>query len=387
MASGDQSTAKIRVALAITELEVGGAERCLVSLAKGLKGGRFEPAVYSLAPRPQPGRDGLVQELEDGQIPAHFIGVRSKTQFWSAVRGLRNHLRRQSPHLLQSFLFHANVTSCLAGKLAGVPIIVTGVRVADPSRCRHFLERRFANRAEKIVCVSDSVQEFCRVEAGLPPEKLIAISNGIDVRQYPAQSVEDLAQFGIPASASVVGYVGRLDVQKGLDWLLDVAPKILDQLDHFHFLFVGDGPLRSRLVEQARRLGIEGRVHFAGWRADVPRILAACSLIVLPSRWEGMPNILLEAMASNRPVVASRAHGVTEILGPSAAEQCVDFGDSDALLAMVVRICQDKQLAARLGQDNRNRVADHFSLAKMLSAYVTLYDSLLALKTGPKKSG
>ena len=123
----------------------------------------------------------------------------------------------------------------------------------------------------------------------------------------------------------MVTFVGRLEKQKGVNWLIESAPLWLAELPDCHLLLVGDGPMRATLESAAAASGLGERIHFAGWRADVPEILAASDLLVLPSAWEGMPNVVLEAMASRRPVVATDVEGVRELLGPGADLQTVPY--------------------------------------------------------------
>ncbi|MCY2991942.1 MAG: glycosyltransferase [Planctomycetota bacterium] len=363
---------RIRVALVITELNVGGAERCLVNLATGLDRTRFEPAVYSLAPRPAADRDGLVRSLDAVGVPVQFLGVTSVRQAFSATRRLRMLWGQQQPHLVQSFLFHANVVATLAAQTLPGICIVTGIRVADPTRWRQWLERWISRRVQRIVCVSRSVADFCQ-QAGLPAEKLVVVSNGIETSAYPASGPASLSALGIKPDRQIIACVARLHPQKGVDWLLSFSRRWLDQLPHHDLLLVGDGPQRQALQQMAVSLGIDARVHFTGWRPDVPQILAASALLVLPSRWEGMPNVMLEAMATALPIVAVRTQGVDELLGPLAEPQSVALGDRDGFVAKLVRVGQDAAEAAELGRRNRERVIQHFSLSAMVAAYERLY--------------
>jgi glycosyltransferase involved in cell wall biosynthesis len=141
-------------------------------------------------------------------------------------------------------------------------------------------------------------------------------------------------------------------------------------------VFVGEGPLRQRLEMACQDTGIAGRVHFLGWRPNVAEILAASSLLVLPSAWEGMPNVVLEAMASRRPVVAAQAEGVGELLGPAAATPTVPFGDSQTLSDTIVSVMRDSTLAERLAAANRCRAEQEFGIDRMVSAYENLWESL-----------
>ncbi len=136
------------------------------------------------------------------------------------------------------------------------------------------------------------------------------------------------------------------------------------------------GPLQGRLESVCRSAGIAERVHFSGWRGDVPEILAASDLLVLPSAWEGMPNVVLEAMASRRPVVATDVEGVRDLLGPSAARQLVRYGDTQALINKIVGLASDPAMAAAVGQQNRRRVEEQFPISRTISAYEDLWASL-----------
>jgi glycosyltransferase involved in cell wall biosynthesis len=368
---------KIQVALVITELEVGGAERCLVQVACGLDRERFAPVVYSLAARPPDSRSSLVRQLEDAGIPVRFVGVRAAWQLGTAVKRLRSMLAEQQPHVVQTFLFHANVVGTLAMRGLPAPRLVHGMRVADPSWFRQAVERRSTARADKVVCVSRSVSEFCATRLCVPAEKLVVIPNGIDAEAYVGLPPADLRQFGLPPGRRAIVFVGRLHPQKGLDWFLSFAPQMFEQLPDHDLLMVGNGPERGRLEAIVRSKGLGGRVHWAGWSPHVAEILLASDLLVLPSRWEGMPNVLLEGMAAGLPLVSTRAHGVEELLGPLADRQCADFGDVEAFLSRLRQLAADRQAAAELGRKNRERVERFFSRQAMLQAYEQVYASLV----------
>jgi glycosyltransferase involved in cell wall biosynthesis len=363
----------MRIALVITELEPGGAERCLVNLAIGLIPSGFETAVVSLAPRPAADRDALVRRLEEASVPVQFLDARSIWQAPATIRRLRRLLADVRPDVVQSFLFHANVlgSRALGGKER--PMLITGVRVADPARWRQRLEAWTSRRADRVVCVSRAVADFCGAQAGFPRDKLQVIPNGIDLACYPPGRRLSPGQVGLPDDRRVLLFVGRLHPQKAVDWLIGLAPRILDRLPCHDLVLAGDGPQRLELERLAARSEVAERVRFLGHRADVPDLLAAADLLVLPSRWEGMPNVVLEAMASALPVVATKAAGVVELLGPLVDRQTVEIGDGEALTEAIIQIAGQPALAAELGQANRQRVAEHFSLERMIQAYAELY--------------
>lgn len=375
MVSEPPQAESVSLALAITELAVAGAERCLVNLAVGLKDRRFSPVVYSLASRPPTGQSALVDELEDSGIPTHFLGVRHPWQSIAAVRRLRALLMSQSPRVFQTFLFHANVIGSLAVRPVRGCRIFAGLRVAEPAGWRWFLQRSLQNRIAKYVCVSEAVARYAESSAGLPNEKLAVIPNGIDVVKFSSAPASSLKELGIPPNRPVIVCVARLDRQKGIDRLLRLTPQLLTELPEHHLLLVGDGPESRGLQQQANSLNVAARIHFAGFQTDVPSILKASQLFVLPSRWEGMPNAMAEAMASGLPVVACEVEGVGELLGSLADEQSVRPQDDAEFVRKVVHLAGNPDRVALLGKQNQQRIREKFSLDAMITAYEQLYRS------------
>ena len=365
-----------RIALVTTELGVGGAEQCLTQIALRLPADRFQTSVISLAPPPAPPRDLLVRRLAEAGVETRFVGVSRRRQLWTALRTLESWFREERPDLVQSFLFHANVVCGHAVRRAGVRRWVTGWRVADPRLWRPRLERFLTRRADRVACVSQRVARQAQ-SVGVDSNRIVVIPNGVDVARFAAAAPVETSALGVAPGRKVLLSIGRLDLQKGFDWLLEQMPRLLSQLPDHDWVVVGEGPQRESLEQQAMKLGVARRVHWVGWQPDTARLLAAASLVLLPSRWEGMPNVLLEAMASGLEVVATRVEGVTELLGDEAEAQSAELGDEEGFAARVLERAGAPQ--GERGEANRRRVAAHFSLDGMIHAYARLYDELLAV--------
>lgn len=368
----------IRVAFCITELEPGGAERCLVELVTRLDRRQFAPVVYCLGPRPAGNPTSLVDKLEDAGVAVHCFGATRWTNLPWLARKLRRQIVADAPDIVQTFLFHANVLGAWAARRGGVKHLVTGVRVAERRATWHLALARWSDRwVDCHVCVSQSVRDFSIDGGRMPADKLVVIPNGVDVERFAAAKPASPASLGIAAGRRAIVSIGRLDEQKGFDWLLEVMPRVFAELADHDLVLVGDGPERAPLAALAERLGIAARVHFAGFRQDVPEILAAAELLVLASRWEGMPNAVLEAMAAGRPVVATDVAGVAETLGSSEEQVCPPH-DPREFADRVIAILRDDQLAARLGRQNQERARAQFTLPAMVEAYQRLYLALLS---------
>ena len=368
----------VRLALCITELEVGGAERCLAELALRLDPDRFAVIVYSLAARPANEERSLVPKLEAAGIEVHCLGGRGTFDAPAVAWTLARLLKRQRAEVVQTFLFHANLIGRFAALWAGAPYVVAGLRVAEKQKRWHLaLDRWTSRRVDRYVAVSQSVATFAQREAGLPAERIVVIPNGIDTQTVDAATPADLAGVGIRPGRRAVTYIGRLDPQKGLHELIAHANDWLARLPEHDLLLAGEGPQRAELEALTRQLGLGDRIRFAGWQSDVPAILRASEILILPSRWEGMPNALLEAMACRLPVVAMDVEGVGELLGPNRDEQTAPAGDMQVFSDKLVAIASSAELRARLGAENRRRVETSFTLDAMVAAYAALYDALV----------
>jgi glycosyltransferase involved in cell wall biosynthesis len=368
-----------RITLLITELEPGGAERQLVELATRLPSGEFEPNVLVLAPPPE--RRELVDRLQAAGIRLEFLGAVSKSQFPAIHHEVAQRLGRQKDSLLQCFLHHANVQGSYAAYKAGFRRVLTGIRVADRRFNRRLLARWTDRYVARHVCVSQAVAEFAAERMYLPRSKLITIPNGVDAGRFAGAIPLPREDLGVRSDSRVITSIGRLDRQKRLPWLFRQVRSIQRSIPDLEVVLVGEGPEEPVLRSLAASLGISRRIHFVGWRTDIPRVLAASDLLVLTSAWEGMPNVVLEAMAAGKPVVATEAEGVVEALGPLAQEpvfQSASLRAEEAFCEAVVRLLEDPELARRVGWANQARVREEFSFERMIERYCHLYREMLS---------
>lgn len=363
-----------RIALCITDLDVGGAERALVRLATGLDPVTWRVEVFNLS-----GPGVLSEELRDAGLPCHDLGGRSGRDFrvlWRLYRGLS----RFDPALVQSYLFHANLASRFAGLLAGVPVRISGLRVAERQSGWHTLLDRWTQSLVTMnVCVSEGVARFSTGEAGLSPAKLAVIHNGIDIESFSHVEPAERREFGIPEKAPVLLGVGRLHVQKGWTILLEAFEAVLANIPAAHLLIAGEGPERCQLEQWlAARPAVRANTHLLGRRGDIPRLLRMATTFVLSSQWEGMPNVVLEAMAADCPVVATAVEGVPELVTDGVTGLSVPPGDPGRVADAVTRMLLDPALRRGCASAARVRVATQFSWLDIVARYEALYRRLLA---------
>lgn len=368
----------IPITLAITDLDVGGAERALVALATGLDRRRWHPSVACL------GSDGaLAGPLRAAGIETVCLGV-SRRRPLHAIRRLTGAFHRFRPELVQSFLFHANVAGRLAAPMAGRPWVVGGLRVAEHQRRWHLaLDRLTTRLSAGEVCVSEGVLRFARDRGGIDPGRLTVIPNGVDPRPFDDAGPADRAALGVPPDATLALFVGRLDVQKGVPILLRAAAEVAKADPRWHLALVGDGPGRDSVTRAVASPGLRGRVHWLGRRDDVPALLKAADLLVLPSLWEGMPNVVLEAMAARRAVVATAVEGTEDLVVPGVTGWLVPPTDPQALAAALVEAASDRDRLGRFGEAGRARVEAHFTPGRVVDAYERLWAGLLGYESPP----
>ncbi len=381
----------MRIVFVITELFVGGAEKCLVEVALAMAAAGDEVRVVSLGSLPSGEQAALVDRLDRAQIPVHSLQADTVWDFPRTFRRLRDDLADRSPDLVQTFLHHANVLGMHAAASAGIASRVAGVRVAQPNFARSLLERRALRRAHSVVCVSRQVARFARNNLGCSPESTIVIPNGVDVDSFASAEPANWSQLGWPEDAQVCLFVGRLDRQKGIELLQRQIDHIAPHRSRRKLLLVGDGPLRSQVQTWCDQVGRD-RVQRLPWQSDVAQWLRACRLLVLPSHYEGMPNVVLEAMAAAKPVVCSLVEGSEELLSRSSEDQATEDratkdhasqdqgfapGDEAQMVRLIERFQSDEALCKVTGERNQELVRSDYSLTAMTQAYREHYRDLL----------
>jgi glycosyltransferase involved in cell wall biosynthesis len=369
----------MRIDLTITELDVGGAERCVTELACHLAKRGCQVRVIALGPPPPPSRQGLVRQLASHSIPIHFLHGRSSWQIAKVLFRWRQLVASDPPDVAQGFLFHANILGSLIYPRFRVPW-VGGVRVADPRRLRQRMEGWASRRMQRVVCVSQAVAAACRCYPSFAIDRIDVIPNGIALGPQvdKAHQMELRRSHRIPAESPLLLFVGRWETQKGFDILLHRLPNMLRHLPEHHAVLLGDGSGRVQWQSLQKRLDgeIGRRIHAIGF-VDRPRDwMATSQLLILPARYEGMPNAVMEAMAEGMAVAVTSVEGIGELLSHGRGEQTVASEDWDGWEQMVVRLANDPERCRILGNQNRQQIESHFQLSQQLDRYLDLYRQL-----------
>ena len=232
------------------------------------------------------------------------------------------------------------------------------------------------DHVDRVLCVSDGARQSFAAE-GVPADKLCAVPNGIpDPGPAPADGVR--AELGLGPDDALVLTVGRFTPQKAYDVWLDAVGPVLDAAPHARLVWVGDGPLWTEIRDEVERRGLGDRVRLVGRRGDVPRLMAAADLFVLPSRFEGLPLVVLEALAAGLPVVATRVVGSEEAVRDGETGRLVPPEDAASLADAVAGALADDDGRARWAGAARADFEARWTDARMADDTAAVYDDLLS---------
>ena len=376
-----ESPERIRVMFVIWSLQMGGAERVVAELARGLDRRRFEPLVCCLNFKGQ-----LAAELEAEGIPVFALDKRPKLDPRLLPRLVRL-MRRERVQVVHTHLWTSSFWGRIAGLVARAPALVVTEHNIDLWRRRwHLLaDRALANRTCHFIFVSREVERFYRDRLPLREGSFQVVHNGVAPwtrrdRPDPKGARERL---GLPAEGPVVGVVGRLEARKGHRYFLEALAQVRERDPRVTGLIVGEGREKDVVLAQREALGMTEGVRIVGFWPDLAEALDALDVFVLPSLMEGHPLAILEAMAAGRPVIATAVGGNAEAIQDGRSGLIVPPADPDALAGAILDLVADPERAARFGAAGLETFEQHFSLERSVRANEDVYMRCLGRERGP----
>jgi L-malate glycosyltransferase len=287
---------------------------------------------------------------------------------------LRAAVRRLGVNVVHAHTAHGVTLGAMAALGTGVPLVAAR-RVDFPLRRGPMSTWKY-RRASRIIAVSEAVKRVL-VRGGLSPKQIDVVPDGTDVNRPPLPATRaTLRQLGVPAGAPLVVQVAQLVGHKDPLTFVRAMRTVIDSVPGAHALLVGEGPLRATATEEARRLRVDGQVHFTGYRDDADSLLAAADVVVLSSREEGLGSVLLDSLVFGRPVAATMAGGIPEIVADGETGLLVPIENPQALGQAIARLLGDPDLRQRMGASARARAGD-FSVARMTERTVSIYEEVV----------
>ncbi|MGC9318097.1 MAG: glycosyltransferase family 4 protein [Armatimonadota bacterium] len=384
---GPESRIRVCHVLEATE---GGTRQYLMDACLGLPADRFDQtAVVSV--RRDPAFEQDIERLREAEVAVELVDMVREVSWREDRRALRELRRYFAEHDFDIIHAHSSKAGVL-GRIAAWQAGNRAARVYSPHafaftmrvgrrrRALYLLAERLAGRiTDVLVCTCDSERELAVRYRIVPPGRAVVVRTGVDLRQFhpgwEGHRVRD--ELRLPERHRLVGTVGAMVEQKGHRFLVEAAPLVLAEMPHTTFVLVGDGELRESLQGRAEELGLGRRMRFLGHRDDVPRILSALDLFVMPSLWEGMPYALVEAMAVGLPVVGSAVPGIVDLIEPGRTGWLAPVGDAEGLAATIVQALREEGISTRMGQAGRELVVREHSRERMLEALAGVYERVV----------
>lgn len=367
----------------IDSLGPGGAEQLMTTLLKHFRDAGFNIRVCALQTR---GGNPIADELKHIGLPVDLIPVPNLRHPLNLFRILR-YFRFHRPQLVHTQLEFSDVLGTIAARILGIPSVST-IHVLDKSaekkskvirlKLRWFVLGKFCSR---IIAVSEKTRTHHLKTGALDPKKIITVYNGIDLSRFKdtneSQITKTKQALHLPLNRRIIITVAVLREPKGIQYMINALPKILEQIPDIHYLVVGDGEYGTSLKDLSTALSIQDHITFAGHRTDIPNLLACSDLFVLPTLGDALPTVLIEALAAGKPVVASDVGGVPEIIENGVNGVLVPPGDPSRLAVACLQLLKNKEQSNQMILAGRRTVWQRFDVDAQIKQLSNIYEELV----------
>lgn len=367
----EREARRVRVLQVTHDLGVGGLPRVVATLCAFIDREQFEVAVLCLN-----ALGPLADELTSAGTPVQLLDQERRRPDYFAFLKVARLLRTERFDVVHTHNTQPFIDGGIGATLARVRTLVHTDHARNfPDKRRYIVaEHVLSHFAYRVVGVSEHTTANLRRYERIPQRKLLTIPNGIDARPYelPFDPTVKRQELGL-SDGPVVGFAGRLATQKGVAYLLEAMRLLLRRFPRLTLLVAGEGPLNPDLRRTARELGVESSVKFLGVRPDMPELYRLLDVFVLPSLWEGLPMVVLEAMAAGCPVVASGVGGVPSVVEHESSGLLVPPQRPDQIATEVGRLLDSSELRERFRQAGRVAFKQRFSAESMARRYEDVY--------------
>ncbi len=361
----------------------GGAEEHALSILTAISEYGFAPCLAAPS--------ALIAAMEPGLSAAGVkclpLEFSSRLDVVTGARLLR-FIRRENIAILHSHLFTASFFGAGIARMAGVGSVLETChgpevwRMGKGLRASFWVDRQVGRLVDKYIAVSHAAEHHLVRNKRVPKNKIRVIHNGRDLDRFasanPNRRRATRAALGLADEPALLT-MARMDEQKGHRHLIDAIAMLAQRQPKLVALLAGEGPLEQSLRAQCASLGLTERVRFLGYRRDVPELLEAADVVVLPSLYEGLPLVAIEALAAGRPMVATEVDGTPEVVIHERTGLLVPPANPLALAAAIERLLDNPELASRLASDGRNFVYENFAVQRQIEQTAALYSELTGL--------
>lgn len=369
----------MRITHLIKAKQIGGAERHLLMLLPALRERGLDARLLVIVEPDKPMDDFFAEAAERG-IPTDSILVHGNTDL-VIINRIRAKLNEFKPDILHTHLIHADTFGMPAGKLAGVPHLITTRHNDDDFRNQAVVKLASGvmwSGFKACICISESLKDFVQRVEHAPKEKLFVVRYGIEMKRTAPEEFKAARErlrkmLELPEDAQLIGMACRLVEQKGLPYAIKAMSLLIPDYPNAHLVIAGDGEMMHELKHKAGDLEIADHVHFLGWRSDVPQIMMGLDIFLIPSLWEGFGLVALEAMSKRLPIIASRVSALPEVVSEGETGLLIPPKDPEAIVSALSLLLDDHALAAHMGMVAEDRVEQDFSVARMADETIAVY--------------
>lgn len=377
---------KIKILLINTQMEKGGAQKAMLSLASNLSTELFDVTVCTMYDK-----GNFIESFEkDYDLKINNLKMKQQgggllAKLFAFLKGLLllgQIIKKNKIDVVQSYSHTANIIVPLIAFMFGVKVRITSQRMSldKMSKKVQWLDRLVENSflVTKLTSVSEGTKKSCIRDQNINPEKIFTIPNGIDLVKLDKVIAEaDLnklkTKLNIEEGQISVITVARLHKQKGHTYYLQAIKKVVKKYPNTKYYLVGHGELQPAIEKYINDNNLANNVVLLGARNDVPALLATCDIFVLPSLWEGMPNTVLEAMGVGMPVIATSVDGTPEIISNEFEGILITPKRVDEIEKALLLLLNDEKLRTDMSSAARQRIEDHFSLNRTTKMFESLY--------------
>ncbi|MBW2045128.1 MAG: glycosyltransferase [Deltaproteobacteria bacterium] len=368
---------RIKVIYFLNSMVRAGAEEHVLSLLRNLNRESFEPVLVC----PQELIDLMKEDLKKIDVRAYSICIRR----WRNLREIKKFIeivKLERPDIVHPHLFFATRFVAPITKFAKVPVVIETAHLREAWRKgikrMYAVDRFFYRFVDKIIAVSGAVKNYLINDKKLPAEKISVIHNGVDLKRLQRlKSDYSDEKISLSSNTFKIGVIGRLEPQKGHKYFLEAVSLLDGKFEDVKCLIVGEGSLKEELADSVQRLGISDRVQFLGYRQDIKDIIAGLDLVVLPSLYEGLPLVALEAQAMGKPMVVTNVDGSPEVVIHNKTGIVIPCKDSQALKEAIEVFLNNRDLAIQMGEEARRHIEANFDIRAQIEKTQELYKHLL----------
>lgn len=359
----------------------GGPEKTILNSPRFLEPLGYRMLCVYLHPPHDPGFDIIRAQAARAGAPLISIPDRGPWD-WRVVTRLLAVCKREKVAIWHGHDYKTNVLGLLLKRFWQMRLVTTvhgWVHQTTRTPLYYKIDRLCLPRYERVICVSDDLFQTC-LAAGVPAQRCLVLENGIDESDYRRHQLPEEAKhrLNLPQTGFIIGAVGRLAPEKGFDVLIRAGHRLLSSGLDVRLLIVGEGEQRAMLQQLAEELGMRDRVYLPGWQTEVRNYFEAMDIFALPSHREGLPNVLLEAMAMEVPVVATRVNGVPQLVQDGRSGLLIEPGDVSGLTTALLGLLTNAALRRLFGVAGRRTVETRYSFKNRMSQLKRIYDELLA---------